>query len=333
MNLSDTNNKTVDISIVVATYNRAEMLRNALKTLISQKTEGKFAYEICVIDDGSTDHTAAVVREMAQNNASPTIKYIYTSGAGPSHALNRGVAEARGEWLAFFDDDQLAEPEWLAELYRVAQEKGVKCVDGAVCLDLPNTNTFELLQKWRILLGEKFLGNCIRKSSKDYMGSGNLLIKKNLVTQLGGFDTVNFPLVSYDTDLFWRLEREGYYSYYTPHALVHHVIPESRLKINSLTETLQRQAVTYAKLVFKYEGALKLTLLTLWRLSIILGRDILLYSIFRFFGPKLLLIDKKMNLRWGAAFVRGALSQLMPTIFKQEKFINTLYISYLIRNG
>ena len=51
-----------------------------------------------------------------------------------------GVEMARGEWVAFFDDDQWAEPGWLAELYRVAQEKEADCVGGAVFLDLPESS-------------------------------------------------------------------------------------------------------------------------------------------------------------------------------------------------
>ena len=53
----------VDITIVLATCNRAPMLRKALKSLVQQETGGKFSYDILVIDDGSTDDTAAVVRE------------------------------------------------------------------------------------------------------------------------------------------------------------------------------------------------------------------------------------------------------------------------------
>ena len=53
----------VDITIVLATYNRAPMLRKALESLVQQETGGKFSYDILVVDDGSTDDTAAVVRE------------------------------------------------------------------------------------------------------------------------------------------------------------------------------------------------------------------------------------------------------------------------------
>src|SRR4030042_6134349 len=267
--------RTVDISIVVATYNRAEMLRNA---------------------------------------------------------LNTGVAEARGEWLAFFDDDQLADPLWLAELYRVAQEKGAVCVDGPVSLQLPQGNCRQLSPKWRLLLGEKFLGDCLVRSSRDHLGSGNLLIKKSLFTELDGFDPVKFPFVSYDVDFFWRLERGGYYSYYNPYALVHHVIPESRLKISYLKENCQRWGFTYAQVVFQNEGTLKVALMTFRHLVAIGVRDIPLSLIYRLVGPQSHSLDKRISLWWGLAFVRGALAHLLPKLFKQERFINALYSSYRKRN-
>lgn len=330
MNSSEINNK-IDISIVVATYNRAEMLRNSLKTLVSQETEGKFSYEICVVDDGSTDYTSEVVREMAQKNASPQIRYFHTAGGGPSQALNIGAAAARGEWLAFFDDDQWAEPLWLAELYKVAQERGVDCVDGPLSLDLPHNSSVELSPNWRICLGERFLGNCIVRSSKDHLGSGNLLIRKSVFTGLGAFDP-NFPFYSYDLDLFWRLEGAGYYSMYSPHALVHHVIPESRLQIIYLVETCQRMGVTYAQVVGKNAGASKLAFATLRRLVSFSVRDILLYLIYRLLGPQSHLLDKRIDLWFALAFFRGALAHLLPKLFKQEIFINALYSSYRKRN-
>ena len=70
---------------------------------------------------------------------------------------------ARGNWLAFFDDDQWAEPGWLAELYRTAQEQEADCVGGAVFLDLPESVPLELGTRTRRSMSEKFPG---RKSQR-----------------------------------------------------------------------------------------------------------------------------------------------------------------------
>lgn len=66
--------KQIDISVNVCTYNRAEMLRGALESLICQKTDGKFSYEIVVVDNASTDTTKAVVEEVATKSPVPVRK-------------------------------------------------------------------------------------------------------------------------------------------------------------------------------------------------------------------------------------------------------------------
>jgi len=70
-----------DISIVVLTYNRAEMLRNALNSLIQQETDNIFSINIVVIDNGSTDKTYEVVEEMASKSLVP-VTYVRETGIG-----------------------------------------------------------------------------------------------------------------------------------------------------------------------------------------------------------------------------------------------------------
>ena len=95
------------ISIIVPTFNRSELLQSSIKSLLQQVTDGKFSYEIVIIDDASTDETREVVGEIIK--CSPDlVRYVKGEGKGYTCALNRGLAESRGEWLALFDDDELA---------------------------------------------------------------------------------------------------------------------------------------------------------------------------------------------------------------------------------
>lgn len=94
----------VDISVIVPTFNRAGLLQRALHSVIGQSLPAK---EIIVVDDRSTDETEAVVR-----SGFPEIIYIkQPKHEGVSRARNRGIAQARGEWLAFLDSDD----EWLPQ--------------------------------------------------------------------------------------------------------------------------------------------------------------------------------------------------------------------------
>ena len=107
------------ISVIIPTYNRCEMLRGALESLLHEETGGEFAYEIIVVDNASTAATKAVVEQVAADAPVP-VRYFYQEIPGPAPARNCGVAEAQGDWLAFFDDDELATPDWLLQLHRAA---------------------------------------------------------------------------------------------------------------------------------------------------------------------------------------------------------------------
>lgn len=90
-------------SVVIATYNRAELLPHAIESVVRQTFPD---WELVVVDDGSTDAT----REAVGSVADPRIRYIaLPENRGATEARNRGVAEARGDWVLVWDsDDELA---------------------------------------------------------------------------------------------------------------------------------------------------------------------------------------------------------------------------------
>ena len=121
---------SVRISAVVCTHNRATYLRTALQSLVSQ-TLDRHCYEIIVVDNASTDGTREVVGEFSDV---PGLRYLYEPVAGISPARNTGWRNARGEYVAYLDDDAVASPGWLAKLLDVfeAHEPTPGCVGGKV---------------------------------------------------------------------------------------------------------------------------------------------------------------------------------------------------------
>ena len=109
------------ISVNICAYNGEDLLPNALGCMLRQETGGAFSIEIVVIDDASTDTTAACVRALADTATVP-LRYVLAEGKGVAHARNVGAAQSRGEWIAWFDQDQVTESGWLQELYRTACE-------------------------------------------------------------------------------------------------------------------------------------------------------------------------------------------------------------------
>ena len=91
----------MNVSVIIPTHNRAQLLERALQSVLAQ---AESAQEIIVVDDGSNDDTAEIVRVRF-----PQVQYIRQHNHGVSHARNRGIAASRGDWLAFLDSDD----EWL----------------------------------------------------------------------------------------------------------------------------------------------------------------------------------------------------------------------------
>jgi glycosyltransferase involved in cell wall biosynthesis len=94
------------VSVIIPTYNRVELLRETLQSVLSQTFQD---YEIIVIDDGSTDNTQTMVK-----NLNSDIRYFFQENQGTAPARNTGIGYASGEWLAFLDSDDLWKPQKLA---------------------------------------------------------------------------------------------------------------------------------------------------------------------------------------------------------------------------
>lgn len=92
------------VSVVIPTYNRAHLIREALESVFSQTFKD---YEVILIDDGSTDGTEALIQE----HYAGRLRYVKQKNAGISGARNRGIALAKGKYVAFLDSDD----RWLAE--------------------------------------------------------------------------------------------------------------------------------------------------------------------------------------------------------------------------
>jgi glycosyltransferase involved in cell wall biosynthesis len=118
------------VSVVIPTHNRQRLLAMTLRSVLWQRGVD---LEAIVVDDGSTDDTADVVRSVADSR----VRLLsHGSPRGVSSARNRGIEDARGEWIAFLDDDDLWAPDKLATQVRAATETRATWVyAGAVKID------------------------------------------------------------------------------------------------------------------------------------------------------------------------------------------------------
>lgn len=107
--------ETVLVSVIVPVYNAAPYLSQALDSLRKQTVT---EIEIICVDDGSTDGCLDILKQHREADA--RVRILTQSNAGPSRARNAGLRRARGEYVAFLDADDFAEPTWLQTLYTAA---------------------------------------------------------------------------------------------------------------------------------------------------------------------------------------------------------------------
>ncbi|WP_425618579.1 glycosyltransferase family 2 protein [Anatilimnocola sp. NA78] len=216
-----------DITIVVCTYNRAGMLGEALRSLYNLNTAGEFTYEVLVVDNNSSDSTPAAIAA-ASSESTATLRGVRETRPGVAAARNRGVREAHGSWIAFFDDDQIADHNWLLELRRGADTHNCRITGGAVHLLLPENCTRDLVPFCRMLLGESRWSQTPQQYD-DHInpGAGNLLVEKSVFDEVGLFNEALRR--GEDTDLYRRTRQAGMAAWYLPTAIIHHMTPDERL--------------------------------------------------------------------------------------------------------
>ena len=315
--------KRPDIAVAVCTYNRAEMLRRALDSLTCQETDEKFSYEIVVIDDGSTDGTSGVVKEIARRSQVP-VKYVREEGKGIAPARNRGIKESQGAWIAFFDDDQLAEPDWLKELLAMASKTGAPCVGGCRLLHLSEQELSGLSPICRAILGEVFYGDEPMKCGrKTYTSTGNVIINPSIFDAVGYFDE-SLSQGGEDTDFFRRVRSAGLEAWYTPRAVVHHLIPSYRLKRDYLIWNSLRYGDNFAYRDYKEWGRMKTIMLCVARIGQALLVNLPLLFWAYLLGDDAEVLGRKCLLWVAVGYIRETLFLVAPRLFPQGRFFSKL---------
>src|SRR5512138_2804909 len=108
----------MNVSVIIPTRNRCELLSTTLRSVLRQRD---VEFEVFVVDEGSTDDTPAMLLSLDD----PRVQVIrHDEPLGVSTARNRGAFEARGDWLAFVDDDDIWAPEKLATQLQAAETAG-----------------------------------------------------------------------------------------------------------------------------------------------------------------------------------------------------------------
>lgn len=208
------------VSVVVAAYNDAAHLAECLDAL-ERQDYARAQYEVIVIDDGSTDDTAAIVQPRSG------VRYLYQDNAGPGAARNRGVAEAQGTLVAFTDSDCAPEPGWLRALVEVfAAEGDALAVAGGPHLGHPDDSGFAQdldVFMQRIGWATGYMKRSAQARIVPHAASCNAMHRRAVFLAVGGFRSGLFP--GEDVELDRRIQQQGYGIVFVPGARVFHHRP------------------------------------------------------------------------------------------------------------
>lgn len=201
-------------SIVIPTYNRPERLANCLAA-IAQLEYQRDRFEVIVVDDGSNITLDDIVRPLQEKIQ---IKLIRQGNAGPAAARNRGAVEAKGEFLAFTDDDCQPFPDWLNR-FAASLAIAPKAMIGGRTVNALVDNPFSSASQKLIDYLYEYYNPA--KGKKAFFASNNIALPKSGFDSLGGFD-VSFPLAAAEDRDFCDRWEAKYPMVYAPQAQINH---------------------------------------------------------------------------------------------------------------
>ena len=226
----------IQITVVVPTCGRPELLDRCLSGLVSQHFE-RGCFEIIVVDDRPALATQSVVdrwRGRVAARGGPVVTYLPSSGPhGPAAARNRGWRAARGAIVAFTDDDTVPSDNWLANGMWAFRDD-VHAVRGRIVMPLDHVPTDYELDAKNLETAEFVTANCF--------------CRKQVLADLGGFDE-RFALAwREDSDLHFRLLDYGARIVLVPDAIVTHPIRPAAWGVSlSQARKVQFDALLYKK--------------------------------------------------------------------------------------
>lgn len=225
----------MDFSVIICTYNRARNLPTCIDHLSQQKGVEDLRWEILVVDNNSSDDTAATVDRLTREK-SVQLRYTFEPQQGLNHARNRGMQESAGKYFCYVDDDILVSPRWLISLYRTLEDNDADAAGSCIHLDANIRMPKWIQPEMYGFLGYQDYGPTPFQMDgvKQYPFGGNMAFNRRVLDKVGLFNTLlgrkgegrkrDNLFKGAETDYFHRLASTGARIFYTPDAVVYHQI-------------------------------------------------------------------------------------------------------------
>ncbi|MBI9062162.1 MAG: glycosyltransferase family 2 protein [Marinilabiliaceae bacterium] len=219
------------ITIIVCTYNRADILKECLEALFSQ-TAPQSQYEVLVVDNNSADHTKQIVETFQAKHQN--LRYYFEGEQGLSHARNAGYLNTKAKWVGYMDDDGLAHYDYIEKALAVIHNYNFDCFGGRYYAWFKYSKPRWMDAKF----GQSEVKTFKTQILKDtYNDGGIIFIKTEVLKSIDGFHNLlgmNGYTIAYgeETLMQKRLRENNYTIGYSPQIKMNHLVAKHKLKLN-----------------------------------------------------------------------------------------------------
>jgi len=256
---------SLKISLVICTYNRADILRVTLPSVFSLEVPSEVTLELIIVDNNSKDDTSKLIEELIiKNKSNIRVHYVFESQQGLSHARNTGYKHAKGDYVVYTDDECILPKQWIVEAAKKINEYAPAFLGGPYY--------------GRYLLGSS--SNWYKESYGDsyilqydlpngpminrYLSGGNLFIRRDVFEKIGLFDTdlgMNGETINYGEEVeFQRRFIKKYPNeviWYDQRVFLYHCIRDEKMKLSFLFKDALIRGASSAELRTLDESQLK----------------------------------------------------------------------------
>ena len=227
------------VSVIIATYNRSNLLEKCLLSILDQ-TYPHDLFEVIVVDDGSNDDTREIVQNLIKTVEYPKIHYLYQQNSGPGAARNMGINNSKGEIIAFADDDVTVDKNWIKNALPYFSDDNIAGVEGTTYVE----------NRKDIVL---FPQNTKRK----YL-TCNIFYMRSILIEIGGFDSRFYMAFREDSDIAFSVIEMGYNIISAENVVaIHAPLPASYSSILNLAKKHYFDPLLYKKHKSLYRSQLE----------------------------------------------------------------------------
>ena len=226
---------SIDLSIAVCTYNRADVLPKCLESLADQSTDSEL-FEVLIIDNNSNDDTKKIALDFCERHHN--FRYIFEEKQGLSHARNGAIIEAKGKYLAYIDDDAIADKDWVKNILSV-----IKTDSSMVAFGGPIYPWYKKEKpKW---FKDEFATHSYGKQHFQLteqncpfgLSGSNMIFNKEILNKYNGFSAeygMNGDKIAFGEEsfLFNKMLKNSENIQYFPNIKISHLVSEKNYSLN-----------------------------------------------------------------------------------------------------